>query len=413
MRIALGSLLHSRRYLPLALTLAALLASIVATVLFLNASHQQTLNLWGKELAANAIDLANTINATPHAAIRHPADASTDSYRAISEQLEKGVRHLPFFAYAFTVRFEGDKALLIVAPPADFNGDGLIYGPLEERASVGTLYKDAPLPSIEAAVQGRSSFADIATDQRGIWLPACASLDPSGKHPRDAVCLIANAAPLLSHFRTIDLSILLAIVFGTICAALTAAILLTRYEERQLLRARSREHDKAIRQFESSFVHLSHVAIQGIDRHGMIRLWNRGSEQLYGISREDAEGRMISDLLMTGDDAAKLKEQIEHIWLTQQSLPLHEWTIHSRQGKTLTLLSTMFPLIVEQEIRGIYCFDIDISTRQEREQQLLAQITRFRDLQERLIAREGRMIELKREINELRIRLGEEAKYVV
>ena len=58
-----------------------------------------------------------------------------------------------------------------------------------------------------------------------------------------------------------------------------------------------------------------------------------------------------------------------------------------------------------------FCVTRDITKRKQAEQKILAQLDELRRWQEVTLGREDRVLELKREINKLRQRLGEPARY--
>ena len=76
----------------------------------------------------------------------------------------------------------------------------------------------------------------------------------------------------------------------------------------ELLREREKERDRvenALREQEeflqrqADLLNLANEAIFAWDMHGTIVFWNRGAEQLYGYSQQDAIGRASQELLST------------------------------------------------------------------------------------------------------------------
>jgi PAS domain S-box-containing protein len=52
-------------------------------------------------------------------------------------------------------------------------------------------------------------------------------------------------------------------------------------------------------QSQVELLNLTHDAIMDIDLNGVIRFWNRGAENTYGYSAEEAQGKIIQNLLKT------------------------------------------------------------------------------------------------------------------
>ncbi|WP_344761406.1 sensor domain-containing protein [Actimicrobium antarcticum] len=135
--------------------------------------------------------------------------------------------------------------------------------------------------------------------------------------------------------------------------------------------------------FVSAIEYTPLVAIQSIDRTGIVRFWNSMSTTIYGIPAREAIGRRLSDLLQHQDKEPEFADTIDHIWQTGQAVLPRDWQITTSAGANLWVYSTMFPVFREKKIHQIFCMDIDITLRKREEQALLALGANFRTLFDR------------------------------
>ncbi|MBM3493242.1 MAG: PAS domain S-box protein, partial [Armatimonadetes bacterium] len=166
----------------------------------------------------------------------------------------------------------------------------------------------------------------------------------------------------------------------------------------------------ALARFES-VVNLSPiVAIQGYDRDGTIRQWNHASERLYGYDAATAIGAKVNELLGE-DEASGCQSTIRRVW--DQAAPSEptEWELPTASGQKRWVYSCMFPLFDKGVVTMVCCMDIDITDRKRAEAEAERQLDELRRWQAVTVGREERIMELRREVNDLARRLGAPAPY--
>ena len=168
-------------------------------------------------------------------------------------------------------------------------------------------------------------------------------------------------------------------------------------------------------------VESSHDAIVGIDLKGIITAWNRGAEQLYGYSAEEALGQpwaMLAPPERREEEGETEEEILDPIRRGVETEPF-ECVRLRKDGSLLDIALIVSPIKnKEGRIVGASKISRDITERKRAEGALRLthaelrsradELTRFNDA---AVGRELRMIELKKEVNALRERLGESSRY--
>ena len=369
----------------------------------------------GEHLASLAALLAGQIDADEHATIRTPADMDGGAYGMITAALESMQRQTGRVISAYTLRIVDGEPLFIVSPPADYDRDGKIEGELEARDDVGTPYGEPADPAMErAVVRGEiAANPDFTSDRWGTWLTGCAPLRTKAGPIDGAVCVDEDAADVRADMLKVNsmtagfavLAVLLMVT--TLVGYLRAKLELTGREEAEAGR------ERLYRRFEAAIENTPSVAVQGFARDGTILLWNRACQNLYGHAREEALGKDICTLLYAEPETSLFRRAIEQLWATRLPLPAREWQAKTASGETRTLLTTIFPVLKDGEVVEAFTMDIDISQEKRAREELQRSLDRMKSFSDMLVGRESRMIELKREINELCDRLGIERRYTI
>lgn len=112
------------------------------------------------------------------------------------------------------------------------------------------------------------------------------------------------------------------------------------------------------------------IPMQGFDRDGTIFLWNRASELTYGYLRKDAIGKKITDLLFNDSGKDVFMENVASIYKSGKALPSSQWLITTRSGKKRTMYSTMFPYMIHEKCKSIFCIDVDITDLKQHQEML-------------------------------------------
>jgi PAS domain S-box-containing protein len=163
--------------------------------------------------------------------------------------------------------------------------------------------------------------------------------------------------------RHVDLEVTLApirdradAVIGTWCAA------------RDITERKHAEHELA-RMVEAAEYGTDSVV--SIDLEGYVRHWDRGSEQLYGVSAEEAIGKRLDDLnALTGEPEeanARWREAIVRVLRGEPAYRL-EARRRRRDGVTVDLLMTIAPWHIDKRVAGVTATVVDITQRARVEQ---------------------------------------------
>jgi PAS domain S-box-containing protein len=132
-----------------------------------------------------------------------------------------------------------------------------------------------------------------------------------------------------------------------------------------------------------AMVELCPLAMIALDRNGLVRLWNRGAEQMFGWSEEEALGRPLAI-------ASKLLDPQLHSGREQAS----ELICTRKDGRMLHVSFSIAPLRNERgSLEGKIIIVADITSRRESEQERLELMESEREAREQAKA-EGRFREL-------------------
>lgn len=139
-----------------------------------------------------------------------------------------------------------------------------------------------------------------------------------------------------------------------------------------VLLARAEEHpelQRAAARFDALAGSTLPVAMQSLDRDGIVRLWNQASARLYGIPAETAVGRRVQELLLPEDQQDRFEALLATIWSTQKGAPPREWPVVAGSGP-LWVLTTMFPVVDGGEVVEVIRMDVDVTARKQAEAEL-------------------------------------------
>ncbi|MFN3689694.1 MAG: PAS domain S-box protein, partial [Fimbriimonadales bacterium] len=157
------------------------------------------------------------------------------------------------------------------------------------------------------------------------------------------------------------------LVFGALMA-IAGPIAQQREYTHQLEQSRQ-DLERALQQAQDILENAPTVAMQMYDAQGRILFWNRASEQFYGFTKEQAEGKTLDALIFTPEEQAEYLQLLQEVARTGQPAPLREWRIRTADGKERVILSSLFPIRYGDATRFI-CADIDITEIKALQQRL-------------------------------------------
>ena len=178
-------------------------------------------------------------------------------------------------------------------------------------------------------------------------------------------------------------------------------------------RVRARETQAKL----AAIVESSDDAIISKDLNGIITSWNKGAEQLFGYTAQEVVGQPVTVLI----PPERLDEEPSILNRIRQKKPIehYETVRRCKDGTLLEISLTVSPIVnSDGEVVGASKIARDISDRKRAEKALQGTNDELRSHGEELerfnrvaVGRELRMIELKKEVNELCQRQGQGARY--
>ncbi|MCD4829941.1 MAG: PAS domain S-box protein [Candidatus Cloacimonetes bacterium] len=142
-----------------------------------------------------------------------------------------------------------------------------------------------------------------------------------------------------------------------------------------------KELRRSIARFSAVLENASGVAIMGFDRKSRVQYWNDASSRLYGITRENALGEPVHDLLrLSAVDRREFLSLVKRMIKTGEASATREWDVRQGDGRMLRIFSAMFPIREQNEVREILCMNIDVTAQRDASEQLRVSRQFFDDI---------------------------------
>jgi PAS domain S-box-containing protein len=141
--------------------------------------------------------------------------------------------------------------------------------------------------------------------------------------------------------------------------------------------------------------------------------WNAGAEALFGYSEAEILGQR-ADILFTPDDRAKGDAEREMRRALEHGRAENERWHARKDGSIFYGSGSVMPLRDKGGgLRGFVKIMRDLTETKRTQEALREHVDELTRFNAAAVGRETRMIELKKEVNELCARLGEKARYVL
>jgi diguanylate cyclase (GGDEF)-like protein/PAS domain S-box-containing protein len=101
------------------------------------------------------------------------------------------------------------------------------------------------------------------------------------------------------------------------------------------------------------------IALQSYDENGIIRYWNKASEQLYGHSQTDAIGRDLVQLIMPLKIQQSYRQLIQEMFKTEQPIATTELSLLHKNGSKVDILA--YHAYVPGRQPEVFCIAIDMA----------------------------------------------------
>ncbi len=118
------------------------------------------------------------------------------------------------------------------------------------------------------------------------------------------------------------------------------------------------------------FQDIPNVAVQGYDKNGKTKYWNKASETFYGYSSEEAIGNNLTDLIIPEELKSTVSNAIKEVFATEKVMPADELKLSRKDGSAISVFSSHSYVQVPGREPEMYCLDIDISERKQTEKEL-------------------------------------------
>ncbi len=155
-----------------------------------------------------------------------------------------------------------------------------------------------------------------------------------------------------------------------------------------------------------NLINSSDIGTIFLDRSLRVALFTPATRRIFNLIPADY-GRRLSDITNKLGDL-NLAHDAETVL---DKLTTVEKEVSTAEGKKAFLMRISPYRTAEDRINGVVITFVDITTRKETEEHLRQNLEELARFNKAMVSRESRMIELKKEINELCQRLGEPARY--
>lgn len=123
--------------------------------------------------------------------------------------------------------------------------------------------------------------------------------------------------------------------------------------------------------FRGIFEAVTAIAVHGYGRDRRIIYWNSASERLYGYTAEEAQGRLIEELVVAPEDRPEFIRRTETVMAAGVSPPPCEYRTRRKDGSAVDVYATQAVITPRGGRHELYRIDLDM-TEMHRLQRALA-----------------------------------------
>jgi len=140
-----------------------------------------------------------------------------------------------------------------------------------------------------------------------------------------------------------------------------------------------RQYLESEQRFRALLESLPKVAVQGYDRDRRVIYWNEASTRLYGYAAEEAQGRLLEELIIPSPMREPLI-RAHRAWMREGvEIPADELELQHKSGELVPVFSHHVMLGEHTDEPLMFCVDVDLSD-QKRANRALDFATRFDSL---------------------------------
>jgi PAS domain S-box-containing protein len=174
-----------------------------------------------------------------------------------------------------------------------------------------------------------------------------------------------------------------------------------------------KEAEETLRESERRFREMTDLlpeTIFEIDLEGNLQYVNKTALSVFGYTKEDVRKGLNAFALFVPEDLSRIKESIQRL-LDGDAPQGNDYTALKKDGSQFPVVIYSSPIFQDQRPVGMRGFIIDITDRKKAENELKERMDELEQWNRLTVGREKRMIELKREVNDLREELERDKKY--
>jgi PAS domain S-box-containing protein len=112
------------------------------------------------------------------------------------------------------------------------------------------------------------------------------------------------------------------------------------------------------------------VAVQGYRMDGTTHYWNKASENIYGYTAEEANGRNLVELIIPPEMREDVRGAMKYMAESGQPIPASELSLMRKNGSRVEVFSSHAIVKTAQCERELFCIDIDLTERKQVEKAL-------------------------------------------
>ncbi len=106
---------------------------------------------------------------------------------------------------------------------------------------------------------------------------------------------------------------------------------------------------------------IDRVSVQGYAKDGTVVYWNRGSQQLYGYTRDEAMGRNLLELIIPPELQEEVQASVQRMGETGQATPPAELSLMRKDGSRVDVYSSHSIVHRPNHEQEFFCIDIDLT----------------------------------------------------
>jgi len=131
-----------------------------------------------------------------------------------------------------------------------------------------------------------------------------------------------------------------------------------------------RQYLESEQRFRTLLESLPRVAVQGYDRDRRVIYWNEASTRLYGYTADEAQGRLLEDLIIP-QPMREPAIEAHSAWMRNGiEIPAEELELQHKSGEPVTVFSHHVMLGEHTDDPLMFCVDVDLSDQKRAHREL-------------------------------------------